>query len=51
VPSPSGALDAIHLSTALLWREAHRGDLALATHDGALALAARAWGFTVLGAT
>jgi predicted nucleic acid-binding protein len=49
-PTPLGPLDAIHLITALLWRESMGTDLTLATHDGALALAARAVGFDVLGA-
>jgi predicted nucleic acid-binding protein len=50
MPTALGTLDAIHLATALLWRE--RGDqpMAMATHDGALATAARAHGFEVLGA-
>jgi len=29
-----GTLDAIHLATALLWRERASDDLAMATHDG-----------------
>lgn len=42
-------LDAIHLATALLWRE-HIGPLAtIATHDSALAVAARMFGFDVRG--
>ena len=45
-----GTLDAIHLATADLWREAReRGDMVLATHDRALALGARASGFRVIG--
>lgn len=42
-------LDAIHLASALAARE-HFDDLALATHDQELALAARAEGFEVHGA-
>jgi len=42
-------LDAIHLATAMLWRESSSADLAFATHDAALGTAARASGFTVLG--
>ena len=42
-------LDAIHLATALLWREQFRVDLTMATHDGALGLAARAHGMPVAG--
>jgi predicted nucleic acid-binding protein len=48
-PTSLGTLDAIHLSSALLAREQHP-DLAFATHDRGLALAARAVGFHVLGA-
>jgi predicted nucleic acid-binding protein len=48
-PTALGTLDAIHLSTALLVR-AEQPDLAFATHDRALATAARAVGFRVLGA-
>lgn len=49
-PTPLGTLDAIHLATALLWREARGSTLAMATHDQALATAARAMGLEVLGA-
>ena len=49
VGSPLGTLDAIHLATAELWRDSTGQDLAFATHDRALALAARASGFRVLG--
>ena len=49
LPTELGTLDAIHLSTALLWREQTRSDLVMATHDGALATAARACGLTVVG--
>ena len=48
-PTPLGTLDAVHLATALLWRDTRGEDLALATHDRALALAARASGLTVIG--
>lgn len=48
-PSPVGSLDAIHLASALLARRRHP-DIVLATHDGELAVAARAMGFPVLGA-
>jgi predicted nucleic acid-binding protein len=46
-----GTLDAIHLVTALAWRE-HRGDddMSFVTHDQVLARAARAQGFAVFGA-
>lgn len=49
-PVPLGTLDAIHLSTALLWRERGRGDLVMATHDVALSAASRACGLRVVGA-
>lgn len=48
-PTPLGTLDAVHLATALLWRDTRGEDLTLATHDRALALAARASGLTVVG--
>jgi predicted nucleic acid-binding protein len=49
LPVPLGTLDALHLATALVWRE-RVGDLPiLATHDAALGLAARAFGFDVRG--
>lgn len=44
-----GTLDAIHLATAILWRDQTSESLMLATHDGALALAARSHGFKVIG--
>ena len=47
--TPLGTLDAVHLATAFLWRDTRGEDLALATHDRALALAARASGLTVIG--
>lgn len=49
-PTTLGSLDAIHLASALLARAAIP-DLQLATHDLELATAARAVGFTVLGAS
>jgi predicted nucleic acid-binding protein len=49
-PTPLGILDAIHLATALLWREQSGRELAMATHDTALALASRACGLDVVGA-
>ena len=51
MPTPLGTLDAIHLATADLWREGRGKDPIVATHDRALALAARASGFRVLGIT
>ena len=50
LPTPLGTLDALHLATALLWREQNGKDLVMATHDGGLALAARAFGLETLGA-
>jgi predicted nucleic acid-binding protein len=44
-----GTLDAIHLSTALLWRERSADELAFGTHDRALGAAARASGLAVFG--
>ncbi len=49
LPTALGTLDAVHLATALLWREWRREELVFATHDAALGLAARASGLTVLG--
>jgi predicted nucleic acid-binding protein len=49
MPTELGTLDAIHLATALLWREMTREELVMATHDGALALGARAHGLPVVG--
>jgi predicted nucleic acid-binding protein len=44
-----GTLDALHLATALLWRDREAPDLVFATHDGTLATAARAHGMRVVG--
>lgn len=49
-PVPLGTLDALHLATALVWRDRMRRPLVMATHDGSLALAARAFDMEVLGA-
>ena len=49
MPTELGTLDAIHLATALLWREMTHADLVMATHDGALALGAQAHGLAVVG--
>ena len=48
-PTFLGTLDAIHLSTALLWRERGVTDLVMATHDAALGAGARACGPSVVG--
>lgn len=49
MPTALGTLDAIHLATALLWRDQSGEDLVMATHDASLATAARAHGLRVLG--
>ena len=49
-PTPLGTLDAIHLTSALAWRDRVQAGLVMATHDGALAVAARAFGLEVVGA-
>lgn len=49
LPTELGTLDAIHLATALLWKEAEGVELVMATHDGALAIAAQAHGLKVVG--
>ena len=49
-PTALGTLDALHLATALVWRERTRRPLVLATHDVGLGLAARSFGMAVVGA-
>ena len=49
MPTELGTLDAIHLASAILWREATGEELTMATHDRALALGAQAHGIPVLG--
>jgi predicted nucleic acid-binding protein len=49
MPMPLGTLDAIHLATALTWRDRVSPLPVIATHDTALALAGRAFGFEVRG--
>ena len=49
MPTELGSLDAIHLASALLWQDVMRINPVMATHDGALALAAQAHGLTVVG--
>jgi predicted nucleic acid-binding protein len=44
-------LDAIHVATAIVWRERRAPDLVFATHDRQQARAATALGFDVLGVT
>jgi hypothetical protein len=50
MPTELGTLDAIHLATALLWRDFTDEPLTMATHDAALAIAAEAHGLPVVGA-
>jgi predicted nucleic acid-binding protein len=47
--TPLGTLDALHLATALLWRDQTALELVFATHDAALGRAARSFGFEVIG--
>jgi predicted nucleic acid-binding protein len=49
LPTPLGTLDALHLATALIWRERMGPLPTMATHDTALGVAARAFGFDVRG--
>ena len=49
LPTPLGTVDAIHLATALIWRERMGALPTMATHDSALGLAARTFGFDVRG--
>ena len=49
LPTPLGTLDALHLATALVWRDRMTPLTAIATHDAALGLAARSVGFDVVG--
>lgn len=49
MPTELGTLDAIHLATALLWKESEDAELVMATHDRALALAAQAHGLMAIG--
>ena len=47
--TPVKTLDALHLASALLWRERRSPDLVFATHDPQQARAARALGFECVG--
>jgi predicted nucleic acid-binding protein len=49
MPTPIGTLDAIHLATALIWRDRMGPLPEMATHDTVLGAAARAFGFDVRG--
>lgn len=48
-PTPLGTLVALHLATALAWRDGTGDPLVMATHDRELGLAAAAVGFRVIG--
>ncbi len=49
LPTVLGTLDAIHVATAMLWRERTNTELVMATHDRGMARAARACGLVVIG--
>ena len=49
MPTELGSLDAIHLTSALLWQQSANEEVHFATHDRALAVAAVAYGMKVLG--
>lgn len=49
MPMPLGTLDALHLATALIWRDRMGPLPTMATHDTALGLAAQVFGFEVRG--
>ena len=49
MPMPIGTLDAIHLATALIWRDRVGPLPEMATHNTTLGAAARAFGFEVRG--
>ena len=49
MPMPLGTLDAMHLATALIWRDRVGPLPAMITHDTTLGAAARAFGFDVRG--
>jgi predicted nucleic acid-binding protein len=49
MPMPIGTLDAIHLATALIWRDRLGPLPQMVTHDASLGAAARGFGFDVRG--
>ena len=54
LPTALGTLDALHLATAIIYRDAQSPDerpIYFATHDVALAVAAKAMHFDVIGVT
>ncbi len=48
-PVALSTLDALHLSSAIAWRDHFESPIVFLTHDAQLALAARAMGFEVQG--
>ena len=49
MPMPLGTLDALHLATALIWRDRIGPLPIMATHDATLGQAAQVFGFEVRG--
>lgn len=49
LPTPLGTMDALHLATALVWRDRMHQALVVATHDRDLALVSRSFGLEVVG--
>lgn len=47
--APLGTLDALHLATALAWRDSEQAELVFATHDAELGAGASILGFQVFG--
>ena len=48
-PTTIRTLDAIHLSSAILWKRLTKQDLTIFTHDSEMGLAGRAFGLSVVG--
>jgi uncharacterized protein len=49
LPAPLRTLDAVHVATALQWRERRESELVFVTHDGRQGKVARLLGFEVIG--
>jgi predicted nucleic acid-binding protein len=49
MPTELGTLDAIHLATAILWKDMTGVGITMATHDEALGVGATAHGLAVIG--
>jgi predicted nucleic acid-binding protein len=49
LPIPVGTLDAVHLATALVWRERSQRPVTIATHDTTLGVVAQAYALPVIG--